>query len=199
VGTPDWWRFVSSAFLHDNISYAHIVFNGLAMFWIGRLVEQLYGRLVLVGAFLLTAVAGNLLWIGATDAGLPIVHTVSIGASGGISGLVGLLLMLGRVQGRDVPVGIAAGVRNYAITVIALNIFFGFFFPDVNNFAHLGGVLGGAALGAIVPPLQRIGGRDLGNVEKAVLAAAIVAGAVGLLFAIVNLVSVATGAPPAAQ
>ncbi|TMB92430.1 MAG: rhomboid family intramembrane serine protease [Chloroflexi bacterium] len=194
VGDADWWRFVSSAFLHDNISYAHILFNGLAMFWIGRLVEQLYGRLVLLGVFLLTAAAGSLLWIVATQIGLALAPAVSIGASGGISGLVGLLLMLGRVQGRSVPVGIAAGVRNYAITVIALNIFFGFFFPGVNNFAHLGGVLGGAALGAALPPLQRIGGRDLSNAEKIGLAAVIAAGAVALLLAAVNLVSVATGA-----
>jgi rhomboid protease GluP len=186
-GSPlTWWRYVSSAFLHDNTSYAHILFNGLAMLWIGRLVEQLYGRLVLLGVFLITAVAGGLMWELAT-----VIHiaefSVSIGASGGISGLVGLLLMLGRFQGRNVPVGIATSIRNYALIVIGLNILFGFFFVGVNNFAHLGGVLAGAALGIVVPPLQHIGGRDLHSVEKGVLGAVIAVGTVALVIAVVHL------------
>ena len=191
-GSPfTWWRYVSSAFLHDNISYAHILFNGLAMLWIGRIVEQLYGRLVLLGVFIATAVLGGVVWELATAVGVA-QPGVSIGASGGISGMVGLLLMLGRVQGRNVPVGIAHGIRNYAIIVIGLNLLFGFFFVGVNNFAHLGGVLSGAALGAVIPPLQRIGGRDLTNVEKGLLGAVIAAGAVALVVAIVNLAGVLT-------
>jgi membrane associated rhomboid family serine protease len=196
VGNVDWWRFTSSAFLHDNLSYAHILFNGLAMFWIGRIVEQLYGRLVLLGTFLLTAVAGSVLWWGISHLGFNITTPgISIGASGGISGLVGLLLMLGRVQGRNVPAGIAHSIRNYAIIVIALNVFFGFFFVGVNNLAHLGGLLAGAAVGAILPPIQRIGGRDLNSVEKSALGGVIAVSAVALLLAIVNLVSVLAATP----
>jgi len=188
-GTPlTWWRYVSSGFLHDNFSYAHILFNGLAMLWIGRLVEQFYGRLVLLGVFLITAVCGGIVWELATLVGIA-QPGVSIGASGGISGLVGLLLMLGRFQGRDVPVGIAHSIRNYAVIVIGLNILFGFFFVGVNNFAHLGGVLAGAALGIVVPPLQHIGGRDLNNVEKAALGAVIAAATVALVIAFIHVAS----------
>jgi rhomboid protease GluP len=179
---------VSSAFLHDNLSYAHILFNGLAMLWIGRLVEQFYGRLVLLGVFLITAAFGGIVWELATLVGIA-QPGVSIGASGGISGLVGLLLMLGRFQGRNVPVGIAHSIRNYAVIVIGLNILFGFFFVGVNNFAHLGGVLAGAALGIVVPPLQHIGGRDLNNVEKAALGAVIAAAAVALVIAFIHVAS----------
>ena len=63
----EWWRFVSSAFLHDNTSVYHVLFNGIAMLFIGRLVEQLYGRLVLLGTFLITAIAGGLFWVGASN------------------------------------------------------------------------------------------------------------------------------------
>ena len=121
-----WWRFVSSAFLHDPTNVYHVLFNSIAMLFIGRLVEQLYGRLVLLGAFLITAIGGGLLGVAAehvwTDPAGVLPATISLGASGGIAGLVGFLLMLGRVQGKNVPVGITHTVRNYAVTVIVLNV-----------------------------------------------------------------------------
>jgi membrane associated rhomboid family serine protease len=192
AGPSQWWRYVSSAFLHDPGSFLHVAFNSLAMLWIGRLVEQLYGRLVLLGTFLITAVLGALVWVLAGDLGLA-AHTYSVGASGGISGLVGLLLMLGRVQGRDVPVGIAHGVRNYAVIVIVLNVVFGFsggLFAGgatVNNWVHGGSLVAGALVGLVLPPVQRIGGRDLTQVERIVLGAAIAAGALALILAAYNI------------
>jgi membrane associated rhomboid family serine protease len=197
-GTQSWWRYISSAFLHDPGSIYHVFFNGIAMLFIGRLVEQFYGRLVLLGTFLATAVGGGLLWQAALAVGWDHA-SATLGASGGISGLVGLLLMLGRVQGRKVPVGIAHGIRNYAITVIALNIFLGFsglfgfsFVSGVNNFAHVGGLLSGAILGLLLPPLAGIGGRDLKTAEKVVLGVVIAAGAVALVIAMVHVVGAYT-------
>jgi membrane associated rhomboid family serine protease len=189
----EWWRFVSSAFLHDNTSVYHVLFNSIAMLFIGRLVEQLYGRLVLLGTFLITAIAGGLFWVGMSH--LPftlpgIQPTISIGASGGIAGLVGLLLMLGRIQGKRMPVGISHTVRNYAVTVIVLNVALTFLFNssvDINNYAHIGGLLAGAVLGAVVPPLAGIGGRDLGLVERSVLWGGVAISAIALVFAVLNL------------
>jgi membrane associated rhomboid family serine protease len=191
-----WWRFVSSAFLHDNASVSHVLFNSIAMLFIGRLVEQLYGRLVLLGAFLITAIAGGLFWVGASL--LPftppgIQPTLSIGASGGIAGLVGLLLMLGRIQGKSVPVGISHTVRNYAVTVIVLNVALTFLFNSsglINNYAHVGGLLAGAVLGAVLPPLPGIGGRDLSTLQRGILWLAIAFSAVALIFAALNLSAV---------
>jgi membrane associated rhomboid family serine protease len=189
-----WWRFVSSAFLHDNTSVYHVLFNGIAMLFIGRLVEQLYGRLVLLGVFLTTAIAGGLFWVGVSTfaPSLPAIAagSVSLGASGGIAGLVGLLLMLGRIQGKNIPVGIAHTVRNYALTVIVLNVALTFLIGasgDINNYAHIGGLICGAALGAVMPPIRSIGGRDPSIVEKVFLWGVIAFSAVALLFAVGNL------------
>jgi membrane associated rhomboid family serine protease len=197
-----WWRFVSSAFLHDPTSVYHVLFNSIAMLFIGRLVEQLYGRLVLVGVFLITAIAGGLFWVAASTfaPSLPGIATdsISLGASGGIAGLIGLLLMVGRVQGKNVPVGITHTVRNYAVTVIVLNVVLSFVFGntvDINNYAHVGGLIAGALLGCALPPLMSIGGRDHLLLEKLVLWAAIAFSAVALLFAVVNLAA-AIGHPP---
>jgi membrane associated rhomboid family serine protease len=194
--TVTWWRFVSSAFLHDNSSVYHVLFNSIAMLFIGRLVEQLYGRLVLLGVFLTTAIAGGLLWVAVSTfaPSLPGVapNSISLGASGGIAGLIGLLLMVGRIQGKNVPVGITHTVRNYAVTVIVLNVVLTFVFGGslgVNNYAHIGGLIVGALLGCILPPIMSIGGRDHMLVEKVVLWAPIAFSAVALLFALINLTS----------
>lgn len=191
--TIEWWRFVSSAFLHDNTGVYHVLFNSIAMLFIGRLVEQLYGRLVLLGTFLITAIAGGLFWVGSSH--LPftppgIAPTISLGASGGIAGLIGLLLMLGRIQGKQVPVGISHTVRNYAVTVIVLNVALTVLFNSsgyINNYAHVGGLLAGAVLGASIPPLAGIGGKDLGVVERCILWGAIAFSAVALVFAALSL------------
>jgi membrane associated rhomboid family serine protease len=201
--TVTWWRFVSSAFLHDPSSVYHVLFNSIAMLFIGRLVEQLYGRLALLGVFLITAIAGGLLWFGVSTIGptLPgiTIGTISLGASGGIAGLIGLLLMVGRVQGKNVPVGITHTVRNYAVTVIVLNVVLTFVFGvslDINNYAHVGGLIAGALLGCFLPPLRSIGGRDHGIVEKVLLWGAIAFGAVALVFAALNLGNAVVHPPP---
>jgi rhomboid protease GluP len=198
----DWWRLVSSAFLHDPASSlsgfgafpAHLIFNSLAMWFIGRLVEQLYGRLVLVTTFLLTAVGGGSLWL-AWNAVSNQPLGLAIGASAGITGLLGLLVMLGRFQGKDVPVGIAAAMRGYAIRYGVMIILFGFVISNVNNLAHIGGFISGALVGLVVPPLQHIGGRDLQQWERAAMYLVIGAAAIALVLASVHLVGQLSSSP----
>jgi len=192
----DWWRYVASGFLHLPSTPVHILFNGFAMLYIGRLVEQLYGRLVLLGAFLVCVVTGGLLWVAATAVGVASPGS-GVGASGGIMGLIGLLLMLGRVQGRDVPVGVVASIRQYAVSVIILNVFIGFLLRDsINNFAHFGGLLGGVLLGLVVAPRAGVGGRELRRWEQAVLWVVVAAGAVALGVAAQHAYSVLTAPSP---
>jgi membrane associated rhomboid family serine protease len=188
---PSWWQFVSSAFLHDPNDIFHLLFNGLAMYWVGRLVEQLYGRLVLLTTFLLTAVGGGLLWV-AWSALSGQGFGSTLGASGGITGLLGLLVVLGRVQGKDVPAGIAHAMRQYALTYGAMIVVFGFVIANVNNLAHVGGFISGALVGLVIPPLARVGGRDLTQWQRALVYAVCAAAAVALVVAAVNVVGALT-------
>lgn len=190
----DWWRYVASAFLHDPVSPLHILFNGFAMFYIGRIVEQLYGRLMLVGVFLITAAGGGLFWVLCAHIGVT-GQTLDpgVGASGGIMGLIGLLAVLGRLQGRDVPVGVVASLRQYAITFVVLTLLIGFFVTGVNNFAHVGGFVSGALVGLVLPPQAAVGGRDLRVWEQVVLVVAVLAGAVALGLAGQHLIDVVNG------
>jgi membrane associated rhomboid family serine protease len=197
---PDWWRFVSYTFLHDpgggvGVSGLplHVLFNSFAMYIVGRLVEQLYGWRVLVATFLVTAVGAAVASVAIAAIGNTIVLT--IGASGGIMGLLGLLFVLGRTQGRDVPVGIAHAMRQYSLTYAAMVIVFGFLVPNVDNVAHVGGFITGALVGLVLPPLRRVGGRDLQLWERSVVYAVYAVSAVALLFAVINTVSLLGASP----
>jgi membrane associated rhomboid family serine protease len=195
----DWWRYVASGFLHLPRTPIHILFNGVAMLYIGRLVEQLYGRLVLLGAFLVTVVTGGLLWVAATAVGIA-SPGVGLGASGGIMGLIGLLLVLGRVQGREVPVGVVASIRQYAVSIVVINVIIGFALnQSINNFAHAGGFLGGVLLGLWLPPRAGVGGRELRRWEQGVLGAVIVVGVIALGVAAQHAYTVLTAAPTLPQ
>jgi membrane associated rhomboid family serine protease len=188
----DWWRYVTSAFLHSDTSIFHVASNCLAMLFIGRLVEQLHGRLVLLGVFLLSAVGGGVFWVVCTSIGISSAQPFvpGIGASGGIAGLAGLLVMLGRVQGRDVPAGVASSIRQYIVIIVVLNLFIGFSLAGVNNFAHIGGFATGAALGVILPPVEAIGGRRLRSVEQGAIVVVVVAAVVALGFGAQHIANV---------
>jgi membrane associated rhomboid family serine protease len=190
----DWWRFVSSAFLHDPGTPFHVIFNSLAMYFVGRLVEQLYGRLVLVATFLVTAVGGGLLWVAWNQVSNQPLG-LSLGASGGITGLLGLLVMLGRVQGKDVPAGVAHAMRQYALTYGATIVVFGFVIANVNNLAHIGGFITGALVGLLLPPLPGVGGRDLTLWERVAVYAVCAVAALAIVFALVNLASLLGSSP----
>jgi membrane associated rhomboid family serine protease len=191
--TPRWWTFVSYAFLHDpgggaggaSVLPLHVVFNSFAMYIVGRLVEQLYGWRVLVGVFLVGAVgagAASVLVAAVTNNGV-----LTIGASGGIMALLGLLFVLGRVQGRDVPAGVAHAMRQYAITYAAMVVVFGFVVSGVDNIAHIGGFITGSLVGLAVPPLRHVGGRDLQLWQQVALYVVYATAAVALLVAAIHL------------
>lgn len=185
-----WWRFVSAAFLHDDQSYMHIAFNSFALWNIGRFAEIWYGRLVFLGTFLLTAVVGGITWVVLTSGDTAI--GITIGASGGITGLMGLLILVGRFQGRQFPTATAAGIRQWIGINAALILFMGItgLGGVVNNYAHVGGFVAGMALALVLPPKAAIGGRDLRIVEKAALVMVVGASAVALIFAGLHVQSV---------
>lgn len=185
-----WWRYVSSAFLHSDQSYLHIAFNSFALWNIGRFAEIWYGRLVFLGTFLLTAVAGGITWVVLTSGDTAL--GITVGASGGITGLMGLLILVGRFQGRQFPDATAAGVRQWIGINAALILFMGITGLGglVNNYAHVGGFVGGMALALVLPPRAAIGGRDLRIVETSALALVIAAAAAALIFAGLHVQSV---------
>ena len=76
-----YWRLISSAFLHANIE--HILLNTISLFYVGIALEKLIGSINIFCIYLITAVTGGLLSLAYHD------NVVCVGASGAIFGLFG--------------------------------------------------------------------------------------------------------------
>lgn len=138
-----WWRLVSSMFLHGGA--LHILFNMVALVQIGGLVERLFGSSRFIALYLLAGVCGSL-------ASLWWTHGMgnSVGASGAIFGLMGGLLAFLRNPHSGVPATVVKDLRGSATGFILFNIFAGFVYPHTDNAAHIGGLVGGYLAGLLL-------------------------------------------------
>jgi len=148
IANGQWWRFVTPIFLH--IGLLHILFNSYALWVVGPQVEKLYGGARFVIFYVLTGVAG----VAASYFYHP--ENQSAGASGAIFGLFGVLLVFGIRHRRDIPPFFKRAVGTGVLPVILINLVIGFSIAVIDNSAHIGGLLAGAALAAIIP-FQRPG------------------------------------------
>jgi rhomboid protease GluP len=201
-GASDWWRFLSTAFLHapgglgfwpatGAISFLslHLMVNCYSTVVLGRIIEPMYGRLTMLAAFLATAWASSGVSVLASQLNLPGSSPEFLGASGGLMGLLGLLFSLGWVQGKNVPAGLARALRQGVIFSLVLIVIIGFTLSsEINNYAHLGGFATGALIGLVIPPVAAVGGRDLARWQRAALIGVVAVSAVAMIFWAVNLV-----------
>jgi membrane associated rhomboid family serine protease len=127
VAQGDWWRLVTSMFLH--VSLLHIAFNMLALWWVGSAVENAIGH----GRFLLVYFVSGL--AGSAGALVWSPLAVTVGASGAIFGILGAALILER-QGMPVLGG-------SALTWIVINLVLSFTLSNISIGGHIGGLIGG--------------------------------------------------------
>ncbi len=137
-----WWRILSSAFLH--IGALHLIFNMYALGVFGSLLERLQGRGrvgLIYAVSVVTAALGSLLWH-------PTV--TSAGASGGIFGLIGGVTALLIRHRRDFPPHLQKAIWKWLLTILAYNAVLMWALSGmIDNAAHLGGLVGGLAIGLI--------------------------------------------------
>jgi rhomboid protease GluP len=145
----EWWRLLTYMFLHGGIM--HIAFNMWCLWDLGALCESLYGRWTFLGIYLVTGIAGGL----ASVAWNPGV--LSVGASGAIFGLAGALAASFYLGEFSLPrIAISGTFRSLAF-FIGFNLLLGFGFNifggssgGIDNACHIGGLVSGAALGALI-------------------------------------------------
>jgi rhomboid protease GluP len=144
IAQGQWWRFVTPIFIH--IGLLHLFFNSYALWIVGPQVEKLYGGARFVILYVLTGVAG----VYGSYAYHP--STISAGASGAIFGLFGVLLVFGIRYRDSIPSFFKRAVGTGVLPVIVINLMIGFYLSSlVDNAAHIGGLVAGAALAAVVP------------------------------------------------
>jgi rhomboid protease GluP len=146
-----WWTVLSASWLHGSL--LHIFFN---MMWVRQLapeVVELYGAPRAVILYTAAGVAGFTLssCAGLLFGGMPISFLrgaqLTTGASASIFGLLGALLYYGRRGGSS---HISTQARSLAVVLFI----FGFIMPNIDNYAHLGGFLGGYGMAKWLDPLK---------------------------------------------
>jgi rhomboid protease GluP len=138
LGQP--WRFITAIFLHGSI--LHIVFNMWVLMDIGPMVEELYGSARYLFLYVASGAAGYLL--------SSAVGNLSVGASGSLLGLVGVLLAA--TTGRKSLA--AQSLRSALIRWLVYIAVLGLIMRSTDNFAHLGGLAAGYLLGRVMPDRQ---------------------------------------------
>jgi len=140
--TGEWWRLFTYMFLHGGVF--HIFFNMWCLWDLGRLCESLYGRWTFAAIYLLTGIAGGLgsiLWN---------VETFTVGASGAIFGLAGALIASFYLGEFSLPRAAIAGTLRSLVVFAVFNLFIGGFLGGVDNACHIGGLVSGLGLGAVI-------------------------------------------------
>jgi rhomboid protease GluP len=163
-----WWRLVTAIFLHAGL--VHIIFNLVCLLDLGPQVESLFSTTKFTVLYLATGVGGFVLSLWWRPLGM------SVGASGAILGLIGILIGASFHHGH-----LGKEFRRQLWRWVLYIAIFGIFLP-VDNAAHLGGLLSGLALGYFVPegePETRAS-ENLWN-ALAVMSVIIIAGSFGLM------------------
>ncbi|TAK70365.1 MAG: rhomboid family intramembrane serine protease [Actinomycetota bacterium] len=137
----EWWRLPASMFLHTG--FLHILFNMYVLYLFGQPLERLFGSLRFAALYLLAGLGGAVASYWFSDP-----RTVSVGASGAIFGLMGALAVVGRRLQYDIGTVIA---------VIAINLVLGFIVTGIDWRAHLGGLVTGAVVAAVLAYAPRRG------------------------------------------
>jgi membrane associated rhomboid family serine protease len=150
-GYGRWWTVLSAAWLHGNL--LHIIFNMMWVRQLGPAAVELYGasRTVIIYTvssifgFFLSSLAG---WVfGATPLAFLRGAMLTVGASAPIFGLLGALVVYGRRTG-------SSHIGNQAKTYAVILFVFGFIMSGIDNYAHLGGFVGGYVAARWLDPLR---------------------------------------------
>jgi rhomboid protease GluP len=142
IAEGQYYRLISCMFLHGGL--LHVALNMYALYSIGPLVERLYGRAKYIIIYFASGILSSLFSYIFSD-------SVSVGASGAIFGLLGTTLVFAvkarKNIGRDF-------LRNIA-SVIIINLIIGFTMSNIDNFGHLGGLVGGILITLILDNINK--------------------------------------------
>lgn len=151
IRAGDYWRFITPVFLHGSL--AHIFFNMYALLSIGSLLEKHYGYVRFIVLYFLSAFSGNVFSFLFTGE-----NGYSIGASTAVFGLIGAELIF-FYQNRKLFGSYAKQAISNTLFIIAINLFIGLT-PSIDNWGHVGGLLGGMMFAWFASPVWKVSGLE---------------------------------------
>ena len=131
IRSGQFYRLITGGFLHGNIF--HLFFNCYALYIVGTQVESYLGKWKYTLIYFISMIIASLTSM--TFSG----EVPSVGASGAIFGIMGALIYFGY----HYRVFLGNVVKSQIIPLVILNLVMGFMLPNVDNFAHIGGLIGG--------------------------------------------------------
>ena len=132
-GYQEYYRLITAGFLHADIF--HLLFNCYALYVIGGQLESFMGKGKYIIIYFFSMIMGSLMSITFGD-------NPSIGASGAIFGLMGSLLYFGY----HYRVYLGNTLKSQIIPLILINLLYGAVVSGIDNFAHIGGLIGGCLI-----------------------------------------------------
>ena len=160
-----WWRLLSSTFIHGGI--IHLALNMQCLWQLGKLTERLYGNWTFLLLYILSGLGGSVasLWWNP--------NTLSVGASGAIFGVAGGLVAFLYLGKLPLPRGATQSILSSTLVFVGYNLLYGFTSTGIDNAAHIGGLVTGALVGALLTrPLPPPPGSS--RLPKAFIAAGLV-------------------------
>ena len=126
-----YYRLITGCFIHAGLF--HLLCNCYALYIIGSQIENYYGRIKFFIIYAFSALIGSLFSMTFGNG------AISVGASGAIFGLMGALLYFGYYY----RVFLGNVAKNQILPVILINLGIGYLVENIDNFAHIGGLIGG--------------------------------------------------------
>jgi rhomboid protease GluP len=138
----EWWRLLTNIFEHGGL--LHIAFNMWCLWNLGALCESLYGPWTFSAIYLICGLGASLASAGAHP------YIPSVGASGAIFGLAGALIAAFKLGEFSVPRSALSGTLRSLGAFVVYNLIFGAVIPGIDNMAHIGGLVTGLIVGALI-------------------------------------------------
>jgi len=158
VDGGEWWRIFSCVLVH--VGGLHLLVNAIGVWFVGRIVEDLFGTARMLALFGACGLAGAGASYLASEAG------ISAGASGALFGLLGALFIELTWHRQHYRAAWKRGIWGGLAVVIVAQLGYGFMYPVIDQWAHGAGLAAGVVLGAVLSPhapWMRVG-RQLGRV-----------------------------------
>jgi len=163
VAHGQWWRIVTSGFMHEDL--LHIGFNMYVLYILGQMLEPALGRLKFGAIYAVSLLCGSF------GALLVTPHSPTVGASGAIFGLMGAAAV--EMRARQIPI-MQSGVGG----LILLNLVISFTLPGISWGGHIGGLIGGAIAALVLGLGDRYRSQALALAGCAVIGVAAFAGSI---------------------
>ncbi len=143
-----YYRLLSATYQHGG--FLHILINMFSLFLIGRFFESIYGKKRFFVIYTISGLSSTLISFISRSS---FTFIVSVGASGSLFGLVGALLTFTLMNKHRLDPNFRRSLLNNLIFIIAINLFIGVSVQGIDNFGHVGGLIGGLAAALLIQPI----------------------------------------------